>query len=238
MSKKAKKADKGLESEGEQIATQPRLKRKINFKLIGKIAIWIFVTVLIATPNLLYTQSGIGFTSVSGGSMKPVLKSGDVLLTHQVRASSLKVGDIINVYNQIAGTYYSHRVVEIQPVDSGLKFTTKGDSNSAIDTETLVVLPVEAVQKEVLIFPPWAGRVLVFGWSSKVRKASVIFLAVSYVIIFFLFLFRKKIKANFGHEKVYKELYSEERATSEHYKKVIDHLKEIETERNLIQKSR
>lgn len=238
MAKKAGKPSAVSESGDKPISAKPRLKIKITGKLIGKIVIWIFVTALLATPNLLYTQSGIGFSSVSSGSMKPVMNAGEVLLTKNVRASTLKVGDIINVYNQVAGTHYSHRIVAIHASGSGIEFVTKGDANSANDAISLLVLPTDAVHKEYLIFPPWAGRILVFLWSNEVRKISLIFLAFSYVVILFLLLFRKKIKENFGHEKVYKELYSEERATSAHYKKVLDHLKEIESEKNLIQKSR
>ena len=238
MGKKAEKVEKVRETSEEPMNFQLPRKDKNTRKKIWKIAIWIFATAVIATPNLLYSQSGISFSPVLSGSMRPVTNTGDVLLNREVKASTLKVGEIITVYNQVAGTFYSHRIVEIKIVNSALQFSTKGDSNSAIDNVALVVPPTNAVSKEYFVLPPWAGHAMVFLWSSRGHDISSIFLVTSYILVVFLFLFRKKIKANFGAEKIYKELYSEERSTSEHYKNVLNHLKEIETERSLIQNSR
>ena len=238
MAKGADKASKVDQASNEPVIVGARPERKKRRKILGKVAIWIFATAVIATPNLLYSQAGIGFSPVLTDSMSPVSHAGDVMLTKTVQASTLKVGDIISVYNQIAGTYYSHRIVEIKTVDSALKFFTKGDANKNIDAEALLVPPIAEISKEYMVLPPMAGHAAVYLWSPRGHQVSSIFLVTTYVIIIFLFLFRKKIIANLRPEKVYKELYSEERTTSEHYKNVINHLKEIEMEREAMKNSR
>ncbi len=201
-------------------------------KVIKQVAIWIFITGLIASPSLLYSQSGIDFSPILSGSMRPVANVGDVFLTKAVKASTLKVGDIITVYNQVAGTFYAHRIAEISTVKSELRILTKGDSNPTIDKDPLLISPISEVSKELLVVPPLIGRPLVYLWSFHGRQAATIFLVVSSALAIFFLLFRKKI-IDFAREKVYKELYSDERTTSEHYRNLVAHLKEIEMEKNL-----
>ncbi len=215
--------------------SRPKAKGKAIRKAIGKVAIWIFATGLIAAPSLLYSQSGIDFSPILSGSMRPAANVGDVFFTKTVKASTLRVGDIITVYNQVAGTFYAHRITEIRTVDSLLRILTKGDSNPTIDQDPLLLSPISEISKEFFVLPPMVGRPLVYLWSYQGRQASTIFLVGANVLAIFFLLFRKKIKANFGNERVYKELYSDERTTSEHYRNVIDHLKEIEVEKNLFE---
>jgi signal peptidase I len=202
-------------------------------KLIGKAAIWIFTLGLIGTPSLLHSQAGIGFSPILSGSMRPAANPGDVFLTKVVNASTLRVGDIITVHNQVTGTFYAHRIAEIRTANSVLRILTKGDSNPTIDQDPYLISPKGKVSKEFFVVP-LVGRPMVYAASFQGRQAATTLLVTSNVLGIFLLLFRKKIKTNFGSERVYKELYSDERTTSEHYRNLIDHLKIIEMERNLM----
>ena len=206
-------------------------------KLIGKAGIWIFIAGLIAAPSLLHSQAGIGFSPILSGSMRPAANPGDVFLTKVVKASTLRVGDIITVHNQVTGTFYAHRIAEIRTANSILRILTKGDSNPTIDQDPFLISPMGEVSREFFVVP-LIGRPMVYATSFQGRQAATIFLVTSNVLGIFFLLFRKKIKINSGNEKVYKELYSDERTTSEHYRNLIDHLKSIELERNLMQNGR
>lgn len=210
-----------------------RPKGKTRAKLIGKAVIWVFIMGLMAAPSLLYNQAGIGFSPIMSGSMSPSANVGDVSLTKFVKGSSLRVGDIITVYNQVAGTFYTHRIAEMTTVNSAFRIVTKGDANPTIDQDPLLISPVDEISRQFFVVPPLIGRPLVYIWSFQGDQTSTIFLVVTNVLVIFFLIFRKKIKANFGNERVYKELYSDERSTSEHYRNLVNHLKEIEMEKNL-----
>jgi hypothetical protein len=51
-------------------------------------------------------------------------------------------------------------------------------------------------------------------------------LVLANILGLFAFLFRKKIVASFTPERVYKELYIEERRNSQQYRELIDNLQE------------
>jgi signal peptidase len=87
-------------------------------------------------------------TVVSGVSMEPTVMSGDVVITREVPAESVEVGDIIRF--QMGDTYILHRVVEVQMDGGEIEFITQGDANYALDP------PVSAQQlkgKVILTVP-------------------------------------------------------------------------------------
>jgi len=84
-------------------------------------AIWLNAGLLGVTPYL-----------VSGPSMEPGLGPGDVVITRDVDAASIEVGDVIRFSTEGQG-YVIHRVVAIDQAANGLWFTTKGDSNNRED---------------------------------------------------------------------------------------------------------
>jgi signal peptidase len=91
---------------------------------------------------------GVQPTVVSGLSMEPAVMSGDVVITREVSADSVEVGDIIRFRK--GDTYILHRVVEVQMDGSEIQFITRGDANYALDP------PVRAYQlkgKVILTVP-------------------------------------------------------------------------------------
>jgi signal peptidase I len=78
--------------------------------------------------------------AVEGGSMRPFLQTGDLVLLHSVNPNTLKVGQVIAIALSkseqlkygIPG-HIVHRIISIKHTASGLAFQTKGDANSGPD---------------------------------------------------------------------------------------------------------
>jgi hypothetical protein len=58
------------------------------------------------------------------------------------------------------------------------------------------------------------------------RQSAATFLVISNILALFLILFRKKIFTSSTSERVYKELYTEERRNTAQYRELIDNLQE------------
>jgi signal peptidase I len=206
-------------------------------KSANKVRNTIFVVVTIAValvPAVLTSKFGYGFSPILTGSMIPAANPGDVFLTRLTPSTDLKVGDIIAVNNQATGVYYSHRIVEIRDFNGALRVITKGDSNGAADRDPFIVSRIALVSKAIKTIP-YVGRPMVYMNTVQGRQTASSFLVLANVLALFAFLFRKKIVASLTPERVYKELYSEERKNNQQYRDLIDNLQEalaIEKENN------
>ena len=176
-------------------------------------------------PAVLTSKFGFGFSPILTGSMRPIAQPGDVFITRLVPASTLNVGDVIAVNNQVTGTYFSHRINEIRNLNGTLRITTKGDANSTADRDPFMVSPRGAVSRVVLRVP-YVGRPMVYMNTVQGRQTAASFLVVANLLGLFTFLFRKKIVASLTPERVYRELYIEERRNTEQYRELIDNLQE------------
>lgn len=116
---------------------------------------------VLTVPVLLQSVFGIGFSSILSNSMQPSFSAGDLLVTRQVQASTLKVGDIVVL--RAATTYdpYSHRITAITDAAGQLSVTTKGDANPSADTEIAQVNPLALLPKAIGHIP-MAGRPIVY----------------------------------------------------------------------------
>ena len=191
-----------------------------------RIATFLAITLLVAVvPAILTTTLGFGFSPILTASMQPVANPGDIFLTRLAPATSLQVGDIIAINNQANGTYYSHRIEEIRNLNGSLRITTRGDANQSPDRDPLVISPRTQVSK-VISTIPYLGRPMVYMNTVQGRQAAASFLVVANVLALFAFLFRKKIAATFTPERVYRELYMEERRNSQQYRELIDNLQD------------
>ena len=176
-------------------------------------------------PAILTSQYGFGFSPILTGSMQPSANPGDLFITRLVPASSLQVGDIIAINNQITGTYYSHRIHEMRMVNGALRIITKGDSNESPDREPFMVSPVSEVSKAIKVVPS-IGQPMVYMNTVQGRQSAATFLVISNILALFVILFRKKIFTSSTSERVYKELYTEERRNTAQYRELIDNLQE------------
>jgi signal peptidase I len=176
-------------------------------------------------PAILTSQYGFGFSPVLTGSMQPSANPGDLFITRLVPATALQVGDIIAINNQITGTYYSHRISEMRNVNGALRIITKGDANESPDRDPFMVSPVSEVSKAIKILPN-IGQPMVYMNTVQGRQSAATFLVISNILALFVILFRKKIFPSTTSERVYKELYTEERRNTEQYRELIDNLQE------------
>ena len=79
-------------------------------------------------------EEGYNFTRVSGVSMLPTLKSGDVTVVYEdYPYRRLRVGDVV-IVNSEKGYSVIHRIVRR---DRGARWVTKGDNNRCEDREKL-----------------------------------------------------------------------------------------------------
>ena len=198
-------------------ATTSRKVRNVFF-----VAIALSVAIV---PAVLTSKFGYGFSPILTGSMQPAANPGDVYLTRLAPATSLQVGDVIAVNNQVTGVYYSHRIVEIRDYNGALRIITKGDANESADRDPFIVSPYAKVSL-VIKTVPYVGRPMVYMNTVQGRQTAASFLVIANILGLFAFLFRKKIVASFTPERVYKELYIEERRNSQQYRELIDNLQE------------
>ena len=195
---------------------------------VSRVRKGIFIAIALSAailPAILTSQFGFGFSPILTGSMRPSANPGDVFITRLVKASEISVGDVIAVNNQATGTYYSHRVEEIRNLNGTLRITTHGDANEVADREPYMVSPIGTISK-VQFRIPAIGRPLVYLNTVQGRQLATSFLVIANLLSLFAFLFRKKIVANLIPERVYRELYIEERRSSQQYRDLFDNLQD------------
>jgi signal peptidase I len=201
-----------------------RSEKSSRRRVTNALLILIALTVAVI-PAVLTSQYGFGFSPILTGSMEPSARPGDLYLTRLVSASTLQVGDIIAINNQITGTYYSHRIHEMREMNGAIRIITKGDANESPDRDPFMVSPVSKVSKSIEVIP-YIGRPMVYMNTVQGRQAAATFLVVANILGLIAFLFRKKIVATLAPRNVYKELYVEERRNSQQYRELIDNLQE------------
>lgn len=201
---------------------------RINQRRGRKIRTIIFVAITLSVallPAILTTTYGFGVSPILTGSMQPAANPGDIYLTRLAPSTALRVGDVIAVNNQSTGTYYSHRIAEIRDYNGLIRIVTKGDANESADRDPFIVSPYAKVSL-VVATVPYLGRPMVYMNTVQGRQAAASFLVLANILGLFAFIFRKKIVASLTPERVYKELYIEERRNNEQYRELINNLQE------------
>ena len=140
--------------------------------------------------------------------MRPSAQPGDIYVTAQVPASTLKVGDIIAIHNQVTGVFYSHRIYQLGVTNGLIRITTKGDANSLPERDPYTIGPKALVSKEIFKVK-WVGRPMVYLTSSQGRNTGLRLLVLGNVMGLLFFLFRKEQKKLSNGEKIYRDLYAE-----------------------------
>lgn len=132
-----------------------------------KSSLW-FVVASLAVTLLFFNTGllGVGPTLVSGASMYPAMKPGDLAITKDVPAESIQPGDVIRFRD--ADAFVLHRVVEIEGSPSKPMFITRGDANNVDDQ------PVASSQLEgkVIFVVPKIGWVSI-GARSLIEAVGV-----------------------------------------------------------------
>lgn len=94
---------------------------------------------------------GIQPTLVTGVSMLPAMRTGDIAITREVPTESIQVGDVVRFREQ--GVYVIHRVIEVQRDGGEIVFITQGDANNVADPP----VPASRLEGKVVLVLPKLG---------------------------------------------------------------------------------
>ncbi|WP_051299121.1 signal peptidase I [Arthrobacter castelli] len=142
-------------------AEQPQDRPKQHRMLHG-----VFRGMLFAVAVLIIAVCAAGFVvprfinavplAVLTGSMEPTYSPGDLVVSQQVDAADVEIGDVVTFQPESGDpTLVTHRVIAKTVGAEGTTITTQGDANGAAD-EPLVP---EQVKGEVIYSVPYLGHV-------------------------------------------------------------------------------
>lgn len=145
----------------------------------------VFVSVLNASAGKVPSVFGFSVLQVKTGSMLPDYEIGTIVITKNVDANDLQVGDVISFYSldqDISGEVNTHRIEKIEHGgdDNAPYFTTKGDNNSQVDKQK--VWPSQIVGKVVYNLGTVSGSVI-----GIFQNPNVIFFVIVLPLIFITF---------------------------------------------------
>lgn len=147
---------------------KPRPKKKLRIS-IGNVAFYLGLVLLVLCVFLFKSSMGQAHASFAGfsmmhvltGSMEKEIPKGSLIITKQVNAAELEIGDDIT-YLSGPTTTITHRIVGITEnyADTGQRaFTTQGVMNSAPDAQPV---PAANVVGKVIFHNYALGRILQF----------------------------------------------------------------------------
>lgn len=121
------------------------------------------VNVTMITKSFLHPDKVPGFKGykpfiVLSGSMQPVIQEGDLIITREQDAQSLKEGDII-AYRFGENAVITHRIQAMEESEGQLLFTTKGDFNNVEDRDKV---SAERVEGKYIMRVPGLGSFAMF----------------------------------------------------------------------------
>lgn len=118
----------------------------------SNLLLWVIVFLFGATLVWFNTGAfGVQPTLVSGFSMKPTFVVGDVVVSREVPAETIRVDDVIRFRQN--GVFVLHRVLEVQEEDGERVFITQGDNNNTEDPP----VPASALAGKVILIVPKVG---------------------------------------------------------------------------------
>lgn len=145
----------------------------------------VFVSVLNASAGKVPSVFGFSVLQVKTGSMLPDYEIGTIVITKNVDANDLQVGDVISFYSldkDISGEVNTHRIERIEHGgdDNAPYFTTKGDNNTQVDKQK--VWPSQIVGKVVYNLGTVSGSVI-----GVFQNPNVIFFVIVLPLVFITF---------------------------------------------------
>lgn len=94
---------------------------------------------------------GVQPSIVSGISMEPALRAGDIVITRPVNPDTVRPGDVVRY--RTGSIDVLHRVQEVRAGPAGRVFITRGDNNSYLDAP----VPEQALRGRVVLVVPRLG---------------------------------------------------------------------------------
>lgn len=98
---------------------------------------------------------------ITTGSMKPIIKPGDMVLVRRLKIADIKVGDIVQYKKD--NMYIFHRVIEVVEDKDEIKYKTKGDNNTIADSD---LISIDMIKGKVIKAIPK------IGWLTLIIKDS------------------------------------------------------------------
>lgn len=113
--------------------------------------------ILLFVFNRLDTGQSPRLYTVQSDSMRPAILTGDLILTFPV--TEYHEGDVITFQDRDRDIVVTHRIAAIARNGATLTYTTKGDANEDIDTNTVAH---KDVYGKMMLRVPYAGYVSTF----------------------------------------------------------------------------
>lgn len=108
---------------------------------------------------------------IATGSMKPMIKPGDMVLIKKIKGNEVKVGDVIQFKKD--NIYIFHRIIDTKQEKSQIKYITKGDNNSVEDKDPVALEEVKG--KVIYVVPKIGWPTLLLKSKNNVPKERVEF---------------------------------------------------------------
>lgn len=173
-----------------------------NTVLVLLIFIGLFLVLYVISGKISQSKGEnpkMGLFTIISPSMTGTLNVYDVVFTKKINNNDYKVGDIITFYSTnefFKGTPITHRIIDVvETVDQGKMFVTKGDANSAVDSDK--VFPNNVLGK-VLFKIPQLGRIQFFlaskgGWLIGILIPALAIIAYDIYKVIKLVILKSKL---------------------------------------------
>lgn len=175
-------------------------KRKELHARIRKL-VYIFLVIILYNIVLLYMSYIDKFDTpsfyiykayvITTNSMEPELKKDDVVVIKKAKADNLKQGDIITFKQN--GETITHRIVQIDDIEDGKLYITKGDNNNVQDEQGL---RFDQIEGKLVIKIPQLGKMI-----ASFKNGIIIVLVLLISAIIYLNRITAKERSNIRRAK-------------------------------------
>lgn len=175
-------------------------KRKELHARIRKL-VYIFLVIILYNIVLLYMSYIDKFDTpsfyiykayvITTNSMEPELKKDDVVVIKKAKADNLKQGDIITFKQN--GETITHRIVQIDDIEDGKLYITKGDNNNVQDEQAL---RFDQIEGKLVIKIPQLGKMV-----ASFKNGIIIVLVLLISAIIYLNRITAKERSNIRRAK-------------------------------------
>lgn len=175
-------------------------KRKELHARIRKL-VYIFLVIILYNIVLLYMSYIDKFDTpsfyiykayvITTNSMEPELKKDDVVVIKKAKADNLKQGDIITFKQN--GETITHRIVQIDDIENGKLYITKGDNNNVQDEQGL---RFDQIEGKLVIKIPQLGKMV-----ASFKNGIIIVLVLLISAIIYLNRITAKERSNIRRAK-------------------------------------
>ena len=179
-------------------------KRKELHARIRKL-VYIFLVIILYNIVLLYMSYIDKFDTpsfyiykayvITTNSMEPELKKDDVVVIKKAKADNLKQGDIITFKQN--GETITHRIVQIDDIEDGKLYITKGDNNNVQDEQGL---RFDQIEGKLVIKIPQLGKMV-----ASFKNGIIIVLVLLISAIIYLNRITAKERSNIRRAKKKRE---------------------------------